>query len=57
MSENQLKTVQNYFVKNLKREFIKSLKLLTDYSIFFVLKKNSIKQLCVDYKQLNKIIY
>ena len=43
MSENQLKTVQNYLIKNLKREFIKSLKLLIDYSILFVSKKNDIK--------------
>ena len=57
MSEDQLKKVQNYFVKNLKREFIKSLKSLIDYLIFFVLKNDDIKQLCVNYRQLNKIIY
>ena len=43
MSENQLKKVQNYLVENLKREFIKSLKSLAEYSILFVLKKNDIK--------------
>jgi len=49
MSENQLKKVWNYLDKNFKREFIKSLKLLTDYLILFVLKKNDKKWLCVDY--------
>ena len=33
MSENQLKKVWNYFDENFKKEFIKLLKLLTDYSI------------------------
>ena len=49
MSENQLKKVQNYLDKNLKKEFIKSLKSLTDYLILFVSKKNEQKQLYVDY--------
>ncbi len=57
MSKNQLKTVWNYFAENLKREFIKLLKSLTDYLILFILKKNDIKQFCVDYRQLNEIIY
>ncbi len=43
MSKNQLKKVQNYFVENLKREFIRSLKSSAEYSILFVLKKNDIK--------------
>jgi len=55
MSEDQLKKVWNYLDKNLKREFIKSLKLLTDYLILFVSKKNGRKKLCVDYWQLNTI--
>ncbi len=57
MSENQLKKVQDYFVENLKREFIRSLKSSVEYLILFVLKKNDIKQLYVDYRQLNKITY
>jgi len=55
MSENQLKKVWNYLDENLKREFIKSSKLLIDYSILFVLKKNDRKQLCIEYQQLNTI--
>jgi len=56
ISENQLKKVWNYLDKNFKKEFIKSLKLLTDYLILFVSKKDKQKQLCVNYQQLNTII-
>ncbi len=55
MSKDQLKKVRTYLDENLKREFIKSSKSLTEYSILFVLKKNDTKQLCVNYRQLNKI--
>jgi len=55
MSENQLKKVKTYLNKNLKRGFIRPSKSLTEYSILFVSKKNGIKQLCVNYTQLNKI--
>ncbi len=57
MSKNQLKKVHNYLAENLKREFIKSLKSSVEYLILFVSKKNDIKQLYVDYRQLNEIIY
>ena len=57
MSENQLKKVQNYLAENLKREFIRLSKSSAEYLILFVSKKNDIKQLCVDYRQLNKIIH
>jgi len=57
MNENQLKKVQDYLAENLKREFIKSLKSSAEYLILFILKKDDIKQLCVDYKQLNKKTY
>ena len=55
MSKNQLKKVRTYLDENLKREFIRSSKSLTEYSILFVSKKNGTKQLCVNYRQLNKI--
>jgi len=55
MSEDQLKKVRTYLDENLKRGFIKSSKSLTEYSILFVSKKNDTKQLCVNYRQLNKI--
>ncbi len=56
MSEDQLKKVQNYLAKNLKKEFIKSLKSLIEYSILFILKKDDIKWLYINYRQLNEII-
>jgi len=55
MSEDQLKKVWDYFDENFKREFIKSLKSLINYSILFVSKKNDRKQLCINYQQLNTI--
>ncbi len=55
MSEDQLKKVRTYLNENLKRGFIRSSKSLTEYSILFVSKKNDTKQLCVNYRQLNKI--
>jgi len=55
MSENQLKKVWNYLDENLKKKFIKSLKLSADYLILFVLKKDEQKQLCINYWQLNTI--
>jgi len=55
MSKDQLKKVRTYLNENLKREFIRSSESLTEYSILFVSKKNDTKQLCVNYRQLNKI--
>jgi len=55
MSEDQLKKVRTYLDENLKRGFIRSSKSLTEYLILFVSKKNDIKQLCVNYRQLNEI--
>jgi len=55
MSEDQLKKVRTYLDENLKRGFIRPSKSLTEYSILFVSKKNDTKQLCVNYRQLNKI--
>jgi len=55
MSEDQLKKVRTYLDKNLKRGFIRPSKSLAEYLILFVSKKNDTKQLCVNYRQLNKI--
>ncbi len=55
MSKDQLKKVRTYLDENLKRGFIRSSKSSAEYSILFVSKKNDIKQLCVNYRQLNKI--
>jgi len=56
MSEDQLKKVRTYLDENLKRGFIRPSKSLTEYLILFVSKKNGTKWLCVNYRQLNKII-
>ncbi len=56
MSEDQLKEVRTYLDKNLKRGFIRPSKSSAEYSILFVSKKNDTKRLCVDYRQLNKIM-
>jgi len=55
MSKDQLKKVRTYLDENLKRGFIKPSKSLTEYLILFILKKNGMKWLCVNYRQLNKI--
>ena len=55
MSEDQLKEVRTYLDENLKRGFIRPSKSLAGYSILFISKKNGTKQLCVNYRQLNKI--
>jgi len=55
MSKDQLKKVRTYLDENLKRGFIRSSKSLTGYLILFVSKKDGTKQLCVNYRQLNKI--
>jgi len=55
MSEDQLKKVRTYLDENLKREFIKPSKSSAEYLILFVSKKNGMKQLCVNYRQLNEI--
>ena len=55
MSENQLKKVKTYLDENLKREFIRPSKSSAEYLILFVSKKDGTKQLCVNYRQLNKI--
>ncbi len=55
MSKDQLKKVRTYLDENLKRGFIKPSKSSAEYLILFVSKKNGTKQLCVNYRQLNKI--
>jgi hypothetical protein len=46
---------QNLSWQESQKEFIRSSKSSAKYSILFVSKKNDTKQLCVDYRQLNKI--
>ena len=45
-----------YHNKNLKKEFIKELLSSAEYSILFILTKDDILQLYIDYQELNNII-
>ena len=56
ISEDQLQKVWEYMNKNLKQEFIKSLKSSTKYLILFMSKSDDKKWLCVNYRHLNNII-
>ena len=56
LSENKLKVLKKYIEINLKKEFIRFLKLSTNYFILFAFKKNEKLKLCLDYQQLNNII-
>ena len=51
----KLKIFRKYLNMNLKKKFIKKLKLSTKYSIFFTWKKNEKFYLCVNYRKLNDI--
>ena len=55
LSEKELKTLQKYLNKNMKKEFIKKSQSSTEYSILFVLKKNETLHLYVNYQKLNDI--
>ena len=37
----QLKTLRNYLNKNFKKDFIRETKILIEFSVLFVLKKNN----------------
>ena len=55
LSEKKLEVLRDYIKKNLKKEYIRSLKSSTKYSILFAFKKNEKLYLCVDYRKLNDI--
>ncbi len=52
----ELKTLRLYFDDALSRDIIKHSINLIKASMFFVLKKNEKSRLCVNYRNLNKII-
>ena len=47
--------MRSYIKKQLAKEYIKELKLLVEYLILFVFKKNGKLRMCVDYRKLNDI--
>ena len=49
MLEKKLKKLHKYLKKNLSKEFIRELKFLAEFSILFVLKKDSKLQSYINY--------
>jgi hypothetical protein len=56
LSENELKILKKYLDENLKRKYIQYFINPVGASILFILKKDGSLRLCVDYRNLNKII-
>ena len=56
LSYTQLETLRSYLDKNLKKDFIQEVKIIVEFFILFILKKNKKLRLCVDYKKLNIIM-
>ena len=56
LSEKELSVLREYLEENLKKGFIRESKLLVDYLILFISKKDSKLRLYVDYRKLNDII-
>ena len=52
----QLETLRNYLDKNLKKNFIREIKITVEFLILFILKKDEKLRLCVDYRKLNTIM-
>jgi hypothetical protein len=55
MSKKELQELKAYINKNIKKGFIRLSKLLAEYLVMFVLKKNRKLQLCVNFRKLNNI--
>ena len=51
-----LEILQKYLEKNLQKKFIRKFVSLVEYLIFFILKKNKILYLYINYQKLNNII-
>jgi hypothetical protein len=56
LSENELKILKKYLNENLKKKYIQHFISPAGTSILFILKKDGNLRLCVDYRDLNKII-
>ena len=51
----KLEILRNYLDKNLKKSFIREVKMTAEFPILFILKKNEKLRLCVNYRKLNTI--
>ena len=49
LSYTQLKILRNYLDKNLKKDFIQETKILTEFFILFIPKKDRQLRLYIDY--------
>ena len=52
----KLEILRNYLDKNLKKSFIQEAKIIIEFSILFIPKKDKKFKLCVNYRKLNTII-
>ena len=52
----QLEILRNYLDKNLKKSFIRKVKIIIEFLILFILKKNEKLRLYINYRKLNAII-
>ena len=52
----QLEILRNYLDKNLKKEFIRKVKIIVEFLILFVLKKDGKLRFYMNYRKLNIIM-
>ena len=52
----QLEILREYLDKNLKKEFIRKAKIIVEFLILFILKKDGKLRLYINYRKLNIII-
>jgi hypothetical protein len=55
MLEKELEEIRTYINVNIKKGFIRLIKLLARYLVIFIPKKNRKLRLCVNYRKLNDI--
>ena len=51
----ELEILKSYLDKNFKKSFIREAKIIVEFPILFILKKDKKLKLCVNYKKLNII--
>ena len=56
LSYTELETLRSYLDKNLKKSFIREAKIIVEFSILFVPKKDKKLRLYVNYRRLNTIM-
>ena len=56
MSQNELATIRDYLISALKKKWIRSSSNSTEALVLFIKKSDETLRLCVNYRELNKII-